>query len=79
VPDLALHLEVFDALAKLSQLVALAAAQHLRRALPVLLTRALHPLTQRGLGQIQVLGHLGDAPVSGPTKTHRLRLELRGE
>src|SRR6185312_10205804 len=77
--NLALHLEALDALAKLSQLVALAAAQHLRRSLAGLLIRALHPLTQRGLGQIQVLGHLGDPPVSGPVKTHGFRLELRGE
>ena len=53
--------------------------QRLRRTLAGVHIRALHPLTQRGLGQIQVVRHLRDAPVASPAETHRFGLELRGE
>ena len=53
--------------------------QRLRRALARVRIRALHPLTQRGLGQIQLVGHLRDAPVASPAKAYRFGLELRGE
>ncbi|MEY3027588.1 MAG: hypothetical protein RLZZ238_2485, partial [Planctomycetota bacterium] len=34
-------------------------------------------LAQGGLGQVEVLGDLGDAPVADPAEAHGLGLELR--
>jgi len=40
---------------------------------------SLNPRPQRRLGQIEVFGHLTDAPVTHLAEPHRLRLELRRE
>src|ERR1022692_2962453 len=38
-----------------------------------------HPGPHRRLGQVKVLGHLPDRPVTSPAPLHDLRLELRRE
>jgi hypothetical protein len=59
------------------QLLALGSRQSAGRTFARIDVGALHPLTQRTFGQIQILGDLADAPIANLAETHRLCLDIR--